>query len=320
MRLDRFQKLALATTLATYVLIGVGGLVRAAGAGLGCPDWPRCFDRWYPPFDASGVPAHIDPALFNFAKAWTEYLNRLLGVAVGFLIFATLLAAVVRHRKTPRVLWPTVLAFLFVGFEGWLGGMVVRSQLRPIVLTAHLVFALLVVSLLLYATVSAFFPSGKIAGPIPDARVRLGRATLGVMLLVLVQAAFGALVRGEIQLLAEASGELGRSGWLAQVGLLDVLHRNGAVLTTLAVLGLAWWVRKQGIVEPALRTAVDLSVWVTVTQVLAGLGLAYLGFPRVLQVLHLWAGSILLGCLTVLGLLVYRLDPRSTAQPAPALG
>lgn len=320
MRLDRFQKLALATTLATYVLIGVGGLVRAAGAGLGCPDWPRCFDRWYPPFDASGVPAHIDPALFNFAKAWTEYLNRLLGVAVGFLIFATLLAAVVRHRKTPRVLWPTVLAFLFVGFEGWLGGMVVRSQLRPIVLTAHLVFALLVVSLLLYATVSAFFPSGKIAGPIPDARVRLGRATLGVMLLVLVQAAFGALVRGEIQLLAEASGELGRSGWLAQVGLLDVLHRNGAVLTTLAVLGLAWWVRKQGIIEPALRTAVDLSVWVTVTQVLAGLGLAYLGFPRVLQVLHLWAGSILLGCLTVLGLLVYRLDPRSTAQPAPALG
>ncbi|MBK6689792.1 MAG: COX15/CtaA family protein [Deltaproteobacteria bacterium] len=320
MRLDRFQKLALATTLATYVLIGVGGLVRAAGAGLGCPDWPRCFDRWYPPFDASGVPAHIDPALFNFAKAWTEYLNRLLGVAVGFLIFATLVAAVVRHRRTPRVLWPTVLAFLFVGFEGWLGGMVVRSQLRPIVLTAHLVFALLVVSLLLYATVSAFFPSGKIAGPIPDARVRLGRATLAVMVLVLVQAAFGALVRGEIQLLAEASGEAGRAGWLAQVGLLDVVHRNLAVLTTLAVLGLAWWVRRQAIVEAPLLTAVDLSVWVTITQVLAGLGLAYLGFPRVLQVLHLWAGSILLGCLTVLGLLVYRLDPRGAVEPSPALG
>lgn len=320
MRLDRFQKLALATTLATYVLIGVGGLVRAAGAGLGCPDWPRCFDRWYPPFDASGVPAHIDPALFNFAKAWTEYLNRLLGVAVGFLIFATLVAAVVRHRRTPRVLWPTILAFLFVGFEGWLGGMVVRSQLRPIVLTAHLVFALLVVSLLLYATVSAFFPAGKIAGPIPDARVRLGRATLAVMALVLVQAAFGALVRGEIQLLAEASGEAGRAGWLAQVGLLDVVHRNLAVLTTLSVLGLAWWVRRQGIVEAPLLTAVDLSVWVTITQVLAGLGLAYLGFPRVLQVLHLWAGSILLGALTVLGLLVYRLDPRGGSEPSPALG
>lgn len=319
MRLDRFQKLALATTIATYLLIGVGGLVRASGAGLGCPDWPRCFDRWYPPVDVSGVPAHIDPALFNFAKAWTEYLNRLFGVVVGLLIFATLVAAIVQHRRTARVLWPTVAAFLLVGFEGWLGGMVVRSQLRPLVLTAHLVFALIVVSLLLYATVSAFFPGGRLPGPLPEGRTLLTRATLGVMALVLVQAALGALVRGEIQLLAEASGEAGRAGWLAQVGLLDVLHRNGAVLTTLAVVALAFGVRRQKEPDSGLRITADLAALVVVTQVVAGLGLAYLGFPRVLQVLHLWAGSVLLGCLTVLALLLHRLDPRRVGPWAVGL-
>ena len=35
-----FRRLALATTASTYLLILVGVLVRASGAGLGCPDWP----------------------------------------------------------------------------------------------------------------------------------------------------------------------------------------------------------------------------------------------------------------------------------------
>src|SRR2546430_14308432 len=94
--LDAFQWMALITTACTYALIGVGALVRASGAGLGCPDWPRCFDRWIPPLSAADVPASIDPALFNFAKAWTEYLNRLLGVSVGFLVFGTLVLAIIR--------------------------------------------------------------------------------------------------------------------------------------------------------------------------------------------------------------------------------
>jgi len=93
-RFDAFQKLALATTATTYLLILVGGLVRAAGAGLGCPDWPKCFGSWVPPTGADQLPPGFDPAQFNPALAWTEYLNRLLGVLVGCLIFATLVAAI----------------------------------------------------------------------------------------------------------------------------------------------------------------------------------------------------------------------------------
>src|SRR5688572_9949285 len=104
-KLDRFQRFALITTIATYLLIGIGGLVRAAGAGLGCPDWPKCFDRWIPPTDVSQVPPSIDPSLFNVTKAWIEWLNRLTGVIVGFLIFGALVLAILHHRRSRRVLW-----------------------------------------------------------------------------------------------------------------------------------------------------------------------------------------------------------------------
>src|SRR5690242_4292591 len=75
-RSSSFQRLALCTTAITYFLILVGGLVRASGAGLGCPDWPRCFGSWVPPMSAAELPPQFDASLFNPTLMWTEYLNR----------------------------------------------------------------------------------------------------------------------------------------------------------------------------------------------------------------------------------------------------
>jgi heme A synthase len=155
-RLSSFQTLALWTTGTTYFLILVGGLVRASGAGLGCPDWPRCFGSWIPPASAAELPAGFEASQFNPTLMWTEYLNRLLGVTVGLLIFATLVSAWRNHRHTPRIFWPTLAAFLLVGFQGWLGGVVVQQELAAWLVTVHMVVALVIVSLLLYATVYAF--------------------------------------------------------------------------------------------------------------------------------------------------------------------
>jgi cytochrome c oxidase assembly protein subunit 15 len=315
-KLDRFQRLALWTTGATYLLIGVGGLVRAAGAGLGCPDWPKCFDRWIPPITAGDVPAHIDPALFNFAKAWTEYVNRLLGVAVGFLILATLVAAIVKHRRSPRVLWPTVGAFVLVVFQGWLGGQVVATGLRPAVLTAHLVLALVIVSLLLYATVSAFFPRGQRPVPLTDARRWLGRAAVATLALVLFQVGVGAALRGEVQLAAESG--LARAAWLDAVGLVDPVHRTLAVLVAAAVLAVAVFAERVAPSDPWLGRVGRTALALVAVQAAAGLGLAQWDFPRALVVVHLWAAALLIGDLTLLALLVVRLDPRLPAEPAPA--
>ena len=168
-RLTSFQRLALWTTATTYFLILVGGLVRASGAGLGCPDWPRCFGSWIPPASAANLPPQFDPAQFNPTLMWTEYVNRLLGVTVGFLIFATAISAWRNHRHQPRILWTTIAAFLLVGFEGWLGGRVVAHELAAWIVTAHLIVAIVIVQLLLFATFEAFAPQAPQALQAPQA-------------------------------------------------------------------------------------------------------------------------------------------------------
>src|SRR3989338_8742997 len=87
MKSQHHSSLVFSAIILVYFVILAGGIVRISGAGLGCPDWPRCFGRWIPPTDISQIPPHINTGDFNFRLAWTEYINRLAGVISGFVIF-----------------------------------------------------------------------------------------------------------------------------------------------------------------------------------------------------------------------------------------
>src|SRR6266704_1978678 len=186
--LSSFQRLALCTTAITYLLILVCGLVRASGAGLGCPDWPRCFGSWVPPASAAELPPQFERSLFNPTLMWTEYLNRLLGVTVGFLIFATFISAWRHHRREPRIFWTTVAALLLTGFQGWLGGRVVANELSAWIVTVHLIVALVIVQLLLYATVRAWSKASEPPSPF----------LILLILATMIQIGLGTQVRGAI--------------------------------------------------------------------------------------------------------------------------
>ena len=302
-RLDGFQKLALATTATTYLLILVGGLVRASGAGMGCPDWPKCFGLWVPPMRADQLPAAFDPARFNAALTWTEYSNRLLGMTTGMLIFATLVAALVQHRRSPRILWPVAAAFLGVGFQGWLGGRVVAHNLAPWVVTVHLLVALVIVSLLLYATAQAFFAAEALAESRSVDRVTSAGASV-LIALSLVQVALGTQVRGAIDAHAAVLG-LPRSGLLASVGWPDMAHRNVALAVFVMAAWLLWRIGSTASPAPVRRAAIAV-VALAAAQIAAGLTLAYLALPRPVQVAHLSIASLLLGAETLLALVARR--------------
>jgi len=247
---------------------------------------------------------------------WTEYLNRLLGVTVGFLILATLVIAIRDHRRAPRILWPTALAFVLVGFEGWLGGVVVEHELASWIVTVHLLVALVIVSLLLYATVFAFFverpgtsvPPGDFRPALAlPSRTALVWTTLLLIAVTLIQVTLGAQVRAGIDD-AVAAGTP-RVDALATIGAFDLWHRDAAlVVFALVVIVLVQVFRAPSFGAssprplPLVRTAYALAALVAV-QIAIGLSLAYAGLTPAAQVAHLTAASLLLGAETILFLL-----------------
>ena len=298
-RFSSFQRLALLTTAATYFLILVGSLVRASGAGLGCPDWPRCFGSWIPPASAEQLPPQFDRALFNPALMWTEYVNRLIGVTVGFLILGTVVSAWRHHRDNPKILWPTVAAVLLTGFEGWLGGRVVAHELAAWIVTVHLVVALVIVQLLLYATYYATAGS-KVNRP--------STLTIPVGILIaftLVQIALGTQVRGGVD--AALDAHVARGAALATVGRIDYLHRDSALVVFAGSLLLLMWIWAKFPFQRSLsRWAAVVAVLAT-AQVALGVVMAYVSLVPAAQIAHLTVASLLLGAETVV-LLVGKSD------------
>jgi len=281
-RFSSFQRLALWTTGTTYFLILVGGLVRASGAGLGCPDWPRCFGSWIPPASAANLPPQFDPSLFNPTLMWTEYLNRLLGVTVGFLILATVVSAWRHHRNEPRILWTTIAAFLLTGFQGWLGGRVVANELAAWIVTVHMIVALVIVQLLLYATVRAW---RKTTGPFSP-------LVIALIVITMVQIGLGTQVRGAIDVALDSG--VARAAALASVGLVDYLHRDAAFVVLAGSLLVAFRQRSRW---------AYVVVGLATLQVALGVVMAYISLEPAAQVGHLTAASLLLGAETVLLLL-----------------
>lgn len=303
-----FARLSLATTIATYLLIAVGALVRAAGAGLGCPDWPRCFGRWIPPTSAAELPPGFDASQFVAVHTWLEYVNRLLGVTIGFLIFATLIAAWRRHRRQPRIVWPATAAFVLVGVQGWLGGQVVEQRLASTVLTAHMLLALIIVGLLLYAHLEARFGEGAGMTVHAPSQRALGWLGLGLGALMLVQVGVGTAVRSVLQGLEKA--DVPRDAWLPLGWWPDIAHRQLAVLATLACVLLVWVTARRAPEHPGLRRWGGVVLGIALAQVAAGLGLAYAAVPPPLQVVHLALASLLIGALSVYVFQAFRVPAR----------
>lgn len=310
MHLTSFQRLAIATTALTYLLIAVGGLVRASGAGLGCPDWPRCYGSWIPPASAAALPSEFDAAQFNPTLMWTEYLNRLLGVSVGLAILATTVSAWRRHRRQPRILWPIVAALLLTGYQGWLGGRVVAHELAAWIVTAHMIVALVIVQLLLWATVESLIRPDVDRTRAADGLGAVGWAAWATTVLLLLQVGLGTQVRGRVD---EALDSLPRAEVLASIGGLDTAHRELAAVVTLAVIGLWAWVWTRHHAHVPLRRAVTVTLAAVLTQIGVGLILAAWALPPPAQVVHLTTSALLLGALTTVGLLAWR-------WPAPADG
>jgi heme o synthase len=178
--MTRFQKLSIATTASTVLLVAVGGLVRATDSGLGCPGWPTCFGRWVPPLEYHAI---------------IEYSHRFLASVVVVLVAIQAVAAWRGHRRERRILWPALAAVALVFVQAGLGGIVVEGGLEATIVALHFATAMALLGVLTVVTTNAFFPGrAAAAGGSGRAFVRLTTWTAGAAGGLLV---VGAYVRAE---------------------------------------------------------------------------------------------------------------------------
>ena len=326
----RFLALALITIAAVYFLILVGGSVRASGAGMGCPDWPLCFGQFIPPTSEAQLPPDwrvtyadrgYDTADFDPVKTWTEYINRLVGVVIGLLVIATAAAAWPYRRADAAVFWSAVGALFFVGLNGWIGSQVVASNLRPVMISMHMLLAFFVQMFLIYAAVRAWAPSlgglraNNHGQQLPSWFKGL---VLWTLLALTVQIFLGIQIRESVDLISRLSDDLSRDQWIEAVPWIFYVHRSFSWV----VLGLCGWLLwrvhqsplRHSSAGPALRLLVALVVF----EMLLGAALNYLGFPLIAQPAHLLAAHLIFGLLWFLwALLKVTQQQGSTAAPTP---
>ncbi len=298
-KLKAFKKWSVTALVSTYLLIFIGGLVRVSGAGLGCPDWPKCFGRWIPPTNINQLPPDMDPSLFNFTLAWIEYVNRLMGMFVGIAIAITAILAIRYMRKHKTILFTSVAAALLVAYQGWQGSQVVASALEPFIITIHLFIALVIVSLLIYVVQQTAYLQIERKAPVNGKNPKT--IVSGLYLLVLLQIVFGTQMRSQLERLRETAPMLSEGQWLEKLGPLGDVHIYLGVLVTLAFVYVFWRYGKNALLADALQKKLTiLSLLFFTAQLLVGFALYEIGLPPFLQVLHLWLASLVMGTLLVL--------------------
>ncbi len=339
--LPRFRRISFLTLASVYLLILVGGIVRGTGAGMGCPDWPKCFGRWVPPTSESELPrtykedyrrgriaknqavaARLDrlgfdqvaenifrhPASFietdfNVVKTWIEYINRLVGALIGLFILLTFWRSWALWRIDKSIPLSAGLAVLTVGVQGWLGSLVVSTNLVPALVTWHMALALGLLLLLHYAHHTAEnYASPRAVTPTIEKSADRNLVPLAWSFTALVfgQIILGTQVREGIDVVASRLNYLNRDLWIERLGPEFSYHRALSTLLLLAGVWVGYRAWQTG--ERRLRRN---AAWVGALLLLnpiVGVALATFAVPAWLQPIHLVVGTGLFGAAVLVAL------------------
>ncbi|MGR9085792.1 MAG: COX15/CtaA family protein [Gammaproteobacteria bacterium] len=299
----RFRRLGSLTIFAVYMVILAGGIVRASGAGMGCPDWPTCFGQWIPPTDESQLPANYHEIYaqrgyentgFNPVKTWTEYGNRLVGATTGLLVLLTAWASRSFIGNDKTIFHLSLGNVFLIGFQGWLGSSVVASNLKPYMITLHMLLALVIVALIIYTVTR----SQREAFRSIDSRGLPGRfrqVLIAAMAMTLVQVMMGTQVREAVDFISHQHSYIGRQYWRDDFPAIFYVHRSFSSIILLTNLWLAWKLRRslnKGNLLSRLGLALAALVIAAIT---AGISLDRLGVPPVAQPIHLLMANLIFG-------------------------
>ncbi|MFP6624579.1 MAG: COX15/CtaA family protein [Myxococcota bacterium] len=295
--LPRARRLAgvfAAITALAYVLIVLGALVRANGAGLACPDWPLCFGNFVPEFDLSVA---------------FEWSHRLLAGSISLLFVGAATFCLRDPAIRPALRNFIVVTAVVLAVQVLLGALTVWQLLASWTVVSHLLIGNLF-ALCLALTARALY---RLDAPKPGATVSrsLRGALAATGILLLAQMTLGGLVSSTYAGLACSEWPACNAGvyFPSFEGALgtQLLHRLGAYALALAVLTSAWL----GRATPGLHGLLRWAAILVVAQVAVGVANVLLRLPVEITGLHSGLAALLV---LTLGLALAEARPK--ARPA----
>ena len=208
---DKFVRLWLLTSIIlVFTMIIIGGLTRLTDSGLSITQW-ELFKGIFPPFNNDKwllyfslyreIPQFklLNPDMtlkeFKVIFYW-EYFHRLFGRIIGIFYLIPLIIFTYKKVLDIKILWNLYFIFFMILVQGFLGWYMVESGLVNNVtvshyrLSAHLLFAFLIISLLFWNYLNysnnikkKFFSSNN-------------KLIITLYILILLQILFGAFVSG----------------------------------------------------------------------------------------------------------------------------
>ncbi len=286
---------------------------------MGCPDWPKCFGEYIPPAE-SELPNNYrelfleeriqkneklakvlssigmtdsaqrilnDPNVnkteaFDSTKAWIEYANRLVGVVIGLFVLLNMIYAFQYWNKNKLIPILGVSVFLLTGFQGWVGSLVVSTNLLPGFLTFHMVLALVIVLLLIYMHVRSREDETWMV-------TRKMKWLIGIFVILLVpQIITGTLTREQVDVLLES--DVARRFIPEQLSGAYFIHRSYSWLMLGLAIASYFLLRRNGFIN--WPRAILVVVFI---EVLLGISMVFMSMPIIFQPFHLLLATLLLG-------------------------
>jgi heme A synthase len=316
-----YRRLALATAIATFLLVIVGGVVRVSDSGLGCGPGGSGFHGW--PFCNGDVVPGVD------LNSIIEYSHRTLAGIVGILILVLAIGALRRYRSNRVLVRSTIAAGLLVVAQAVLGGATVEEDLNEGLVAAHLGLAMLLLATLILVH-RATRPEALGAEP-PPVTPRFRVLAIAASVFVLFTIVAGGYMAGT-QNYGRADYQLGdgahhacgkefptcNGGFMpfGKARLVDIhlTHRLFMYIASILVISLVVAALRSR-PSPGVVQWARLLVGLLVLQILVGALNVWLDEYEAMIVLHLALGTLLWSAAVGLTLQLYRL-PAPSAERA----
>ena len=299
--MSSFRRFVTLTILMTYLVILAGAVVRGTGSGLGCPDWPRCFGKWIPPMELSELPENYKEvyqiagktiADFDPYKTWTEYINRLAGAVLGFMVLIMFIKAIRLRDKEKNLAWFCGFLLLLVSVQGGVGALVVSTHLKPFIITIHMFLAILLLFGLIYLRkYCEDLDDIGIVQPAPKILLFLSKLLIAA---TFIQTLLGTQVRQIVDHLMRDLGIATNETVIDQLGAMFYIHRSFSVLLIALNIYLIIRIHRFAFNRNQFAMAV-LSLFCLGCNVFSGIKLNYFHFPANMQPPHLFFAILAIG-------------------------